>query len=160
MEKIQKCTKYSVTKDGRVYSHRRRSGWLKPTVDRNGYHRISIEDDTGRRKGIYIHQVVARAFIPNPENKPFVNHKDHDKSNNKVENLEWCTHQENIAHDWAQGRRHGSPILQVFTNGSWIKHVSTRAASRITGISHTNINSVVCGHTKTAGGFRWRRVEA
>jgi hypothetical protein len=105
IKQIPGYASYSVTDDGRVWSHRLRSGWMKPGVDRNGYVRYSLIGDTGKRKGMYIHQLVALAYIPNPENKPNVNHKDFNKSNNSVANLEWCTHLENVRHDWAGGNR-------------------------------------------------------
>lgn len=105
MKRIPGYSKYSATKDGRVWSHRERSGWLTPTIDRNGYVRYYVEGDNGKRKGMYIHQIVAQTYIPNPENKPNVNHKDFDKANNSIDNLEWCTQLENIQHDWAHGKR-------------------------------------------------------
>ena len=57
------------------------------------------------QKGLAVHRLVAIAFIPNPENKPQVNHLDFDTSNNKVSNLEWCTQMENMKHSKANGRR-------------------------------------------------------
>ena len=58
-----------------------------------GYRRVGLFK--GKRKGYSIHRLVAQAFIPNPENKPCVNHKDCNRANNNVNNLEWCTHKEN-----------------------------------------------------------------
>jgi hypothetical protein len=63
----------------------------------NGYEYISITTSTGRKNAM-VHRFVAEAFIPNSDGKPFVNHIDCNKRNNQVNNLEWCTHLENITH--------------------------------------------------------------
>lgn len=109
LKKIPGYSFYSTTKDGQVWSDRLRKGWMKHGLDRSGYHRISLIDDNGRRKGVYVHQIVAMTYLANPDNKPFVNHRDHDKSNNILSNLSWCTHLENIQHDWAKGTRKAPP---------------------------------------------------
>lgn len=57
----------------------------------------------GKRRTLYVHRMLADLFIPNPDNKPCVNHIDGDKQNNAVENLEWCSHQENMTHAYATG---------------------------------------------------------
>ena len=67
---------------------------LKPMKTNCGYYRVCLYKD-GKQYYKTIHRLVAEAFIPNPQNLPCVNHKDEDKSNNCVENLEWCTHQYN-----------------------------------------------------------------
>jgi len=105
MKPIPNYSKYSASEDGKVYSHGLRSGWLKPPVSKNGYIRYRIIDDNGKKRSVYAHQLIALTFLPNPDNKKFVNHKDHDKSNNALNNLEWCTHSENIRHDWEMGTR-------------------------------------------------------
>ena len=71
---------------------------LKPS-NINGYRRVHIS----KNKTMYIHRLVAETFIPNPENKPFVNHIDGNRQNNMVKNLEWCTQKENVHHAWSIG---------------------------------------------------------
>ncbi len=70
---------------------------LKPHVNSCGY-LFMVLYSHGNGKMFFIHRLVASAFIPNPENMPTVNHKDGDKRNNKIDNLEWCTYQENMRH--------------------------------------------------------------
>lgn len=86
---------YLVSEDGDVYSKRRRRV-LKPDKGRYGYNVIHLSN--GKSKAFYAHRLVAKAFIPNPENKPEVNHKDANKINNSASNLEWATRKENNKH--------------------------------------------------------------
>ena len=74
---------------------------LKPSLNTNGYPFVFLSKGNSTIK--YIHRLVAEAFIPNPENKREVNHKNGVKDDNRVENLEWCTHFENMRHSWETG---------------------------------------------------------
>jgi HNH endonuclease/NUMOD4 motif len=97
---------YSVTKNGVVYSLPRKGRKLKilKAVDnmKAGYLRVKLSGNC-KPKLYYIHQLVAMAYIPNPGNKPMVNHIDGVKTNNRLENLEWVTAQENHDHAFELG---------------------------------------------------------
>lgn len=94
---IKECEGYFISNLGNVYSNK--SGELKklkPHLDSNGHYLNIILSVHGKRVYCLVHRLVANAFIPNPTNLPEVNHKDKNKQNNKVSNLEWCTRKENL----------------------------------------------------------------
>lgn len=109
--------RYEVSNTGKIRSiNYRRSGStkeLKILVDRYGYPCVSLPMPNNKRKHFTIHRLVASAFIPNPEGKPEVNHKDGDKFNNHVSNLEWVTMQENQRHAWENGLKEKSRIMSA-----------------------------------------------
>lgn len=84
---------YEVSDHGRIRSHRK--GFvqiLKPILEKwNGYFTVSLFDMGGKMHKVKIHRLVASAFIPNPDDLPCVNHRDENKTNNHVDNLEWCS---------------------------------------------------------------------
>ena len=90
--------KYQISSLGRARSFKAgKVKILRPVYDGKGYAYVGIHKD-GEQKKIHIHALVAKAFVPNPDNKPFVNHINGIKSDNRVENLEWVTPSENIQH--------------------------------------------------------------
>lgn len=84
---------------------------LTKYYNNSGYARVHVKSN-GKPKMMLVHRLVAIAFLPNPENKPQVNHKDGRKDNNHLDNLEWCTPQENITHHWeTKGRTYAKNII-------------------------------------------------
>lgn len=138
---------------------------LKVGTDTAGYpYMIFVKNK--KLKGVSVHRLVAKAFIPNPENKPCVNHINGIKSDNRVENLEWCTYQENVIHAINLGlrfARKGSeskcsiPISQFTLGGEWIKDWgSGRQIFRETRFSATRIALCIRKKRGTAYGFLWK----
>lgn len=81
---------------------------LKPATIKCGYLMVVLTDSNGKRKNMLVHRLVAKAYIPNPNNKPVINHIDGNKANNVISNLEWCTYTENQNHALSNGlKRYG-----------------------------------------------------
>lgn len=98
MQQIEGFQNYFITESGMVYNSAR-GAYLKPFKDQDGYLEVRLGAGNKRK----VHRLVAQAFIPNPFNKPVVNHKRGIKSDNRASELEWATHSENAKHAWATG---------------------------------------------------------
>lgn len=105
-----------VGKDGKIKKYHER--FLKPDTSeiKRGYMRITLSKDYKTQRFL-VHRLVAEHFIPNPENKPFINHIDNNGLNNHISNLEWCTHSENMLHAQKQGRLFNSQSKGGLTQG-------------------------------------------
>lgn len=155
---------YSVSSEGRVRNDK--SGLLlKPTVGKVGYPVVCLGKSVYR----YVHRLVAQAFIENPTYRRCVNHKNGCKSDNRLENLEWCTHQENVRHAFSTGlvsnyaksvnamlavtRR---PVAKIcLATGNVVEvYPSLNDSMRNTGLS--SIRHCVSGKQRSTGGFAWR----
>ncbi len=155
---------YDVSNLGRVRAYPRigsqtsKIRLMKFAIDKNGYKKVNLTKNS-KKKRFFVHRLVAQAFIPNPENKPQVNHKSGQKDQNNVENLEWVTQSENAKHSF---RVLGQPPNK--TNCRKIRCVeldktfaSIAEASRKTGVGASEIGKVArhVPRYKTAGGVRW-----
>jgi len=163
--KIIGFEQYTVYEDGRVYSDKRNK-FLSLRMygrSRRPYYRVTLYDGLGNHSNRSIHRLVAEAFIPNPNNKLVVNHKDNNPKNNDVSNLEWVTHSENTIHSFNETDRKKlhKKVLQVDKNSGVVirEFNSVGEASLNIGIHYTNISKVLSGNQKTAGGFFWKIVE-
>ena len=92
MEKVIFDGKYIVYSDGKVFSIKRKR-FLKPQRHNAGYIKYMLFDGY-----YYLHRLLAESFIPNPNNFPDINHINENKNDNRIENLEWCTHRNNMRH--------------------------------------------------------------
>lgn len=92
----------STSRNGTIYVAQRKERELSFTIDRYGYYKVVLQENK-RKKFTTVHRVVGAAFISNPQNLPQINHKDGNKLNNNVDNLEWCTSQQNVVHAYKTG---------------------------------------------------------
>jgi hypothetical protein len=126
-------------------------------VNENGYIRVYIH-----RKTFVLHRLIALTFLDNPENKEQVNHKDGNKLNNSVENLEFVTNKENQIHKFKNGlgNNHTRKIRQYDLTGNLIKEFnSIVSASKEMNISPSGIKSVLINSRKTSAGFIWKYLD-
>ena len=144
---------YQVTSCGKVWSYKRKR-FLKPFKRKRGYLAVGLYKN-GKTNYYYVHRLVAMAYIPNPDNLPQINHKDENKENNALQNLEWCTCEYNINY----GNRNQKISKPVYCEELNRIFVSINAAARELDLNSGHISSCCKGKLKTAGGYHWKYVE-
>lgn len=158
---------YQVSNLGRVKSFdtkdklgRIRTGRvLKPLKHTLGYLNIGLYKNNTVSKKL-IHRLVAQSFIPNPENKPEINHIDEDKTNNNINNLEWSTRKENCNHGTHNERMRKTlsiPILAINLKTGVVEEFygANECATQL-GLNQSHITSVLKGRYKQTGGYTFK----
>ncbi len=157
---IDIATNYAVSNLGRI-KNTKTGQTLNPGISGNGYRQVSLKmKDTNTFRKQYVHRLVALYWLPNPDNKREVNHKNLDRTDNRVENLEWVTSSENQKHKYEKQnfKTSNRKVIQMDLNGNelHIFHSIIEATAAVGLHSRSGIDSVCHGTRKTAGGYKWK----
>ena len=154
---------YEVSNDGKVRNKITKRE-LTPCKDKNGYLKVILRLGLEKHKTPLIHRLVAQAFIPNENNLPCVNHKDEDKTNNNVENLEWCSVKYNNAYGTHNEKvkitnqiKNGKRVRASKDNKEYL-FISIKEASRKLNIDHSDISKCLRGILSQRGGSKFEEV--
>ena len=153
---------YQISNMGRVkslnYNKTGKERIMKLDKVKGGYLQLYLYKD-GKRKHYLVHRLVAQVFLENPDNLPEVNHKDEDKQNNCVDNLEWCSSSYNNSYNDKGkkiGKKLSKPVIGINkVSGLILEFPSAREAERMTGINNSSITKCCKGKRKSTGGYVW-----
>ena len=147
---------YQVSSKGRIRSLDREvdrgengalkiEGMILSPADNKGYKYFNASKQGKKAKVTWVHRLVAETFIPNPERKPCVNHIDGDKNNNAVDNLEWCTHEENQNHAVENGLDGKAVVILLKDKETGVIHelASMARASKFMGYGHAYVSGLL-----------------
>lgn len=154
---------YLISSMGRLWS-KRANRFLHPLPTRDGYYRYAL-CKKGTKTYVFAHRLVAQAFIPNPHQYPQINHIDENKTNNIVNNLEWCELKYNLEYGGRMERisqalkNYPAFSKKVLCVETGVVYASIKDAARLTGLNCQNISAVCHGRVKTAGRCHWKFYE-
>jgi len=158
--RVKSLERVTVYKNGR--KRKFPSKILNPGIESSGY-RIAILQNGIKKKSVRVHRLVAEAFLDNPNNYPEVNHKDENKLNNHISNLEWMTFKENINYGTGIERRAkkgGKPIAKLDMEGNVLKvYSSVTEAEEVDGYNRSNTSNAAKGNLKQAYGYKWEYID-
>lgn len=159
--------RYQISNYGRIksFAQDKIKGKIKNgSITQKGYLTYLLYDNNGNKKQAPVHRIVATIFLDNPDHLPQVNHKDEDKTNNHIDNLEWCTNEYN-SHYGTRSERAAlsnrcckttsSAVYSVDDNGYIEYYNSIGEAERKTGLNHSNIVSTLKGKRHKCGNKQW-----
>lgn len=152
--KLQNYSNYRIYPDGRIYSEFI-NRFITPAFDSKKYLQVTLVNDLGERKTIKLHRLVASAFLPNLDEKREINHKDFNKTNNSVENLEWCDRNYNVQYnfnhrDYTEQIEKVSPLSreQVMVIPELIdKGFSIKLIAKLFHVGHITIRNIIAKRT-------------
>ena len=153
---------YQISSLGRVkstqYHHGTYERILKPKKNKTGYLSVQLCKN-GKIKYYYMHRLVAMAFLDNPYNYKEINHKNEVKTDNRVENLEWCDRKYNMNYGTIIEKT-SKKVFQYTLDGEFIaEYPSTMEVHRQLGFAHTHISDCCNGRLKTAYGYIWSYIK-
>ena len=163
--RIRSLDRYKVARPDHKTARLFRGRVLQPQITETGYYAVLVRREGEKRQFRKVHRLVIETFIPNTDNLPCINHKDENRYNNRIENLEWCSHQYNVTYGTARKRaavntrkfyeQNGRRVVQYDLNGKFIKEYPCIAiAIEQTGIS--NIGNCCAKRYDSAGGYVFR----
>lgn len=170
-KEITEAKGYSVSNLGRIKSLRRQiinsngiqitlgTKILKKSISNSGYYTVQLSVN-GKNKSFYIHRLVAKYFVNNPNNYNIVNHKDENKKNNCASNLEWCTNSYNVKYSSHNSKYNSNPIpiIKCDKSGKMLfLYKSLKEAALLNKTSQRNIRNCLDGKQSLAGGYIWKR---
>ena len=144
---------YAVTSCGKIYSYKRKA-FLRPGKNSRGYLCVNLSKN-GKSKTYYLHRLVVETYIPNPENKLEINHKDENKTNNCVNNLEWISHKDNCnfgTRNERSGKARRKKVVCIETQEIFN---SLTEAGKAINRSESNISQCLKGIINTCAGYHW-----